>query len=92
MIGILRGIERGAIRAFIAMIRIYQRWISPLLGEHCRFHPTCSEYAVEAFKRHGALRGGGFAVWRICRCHPWSSGGVDLVPTKTPESQGSKNE
>lgn len=64
----------------VALIRIYQYAISPLLGRNCRFHPNCSEYAVEALQRHGVLRGFGLALYRIGRCHPWHPGGYDPVP------------
>ncbi|HRD50418.1 MAG: membrane protein insertion efficiency factor YidD [Candidatus Competibacter sp.] len=68
-------------RAFlIALIRIYQMGISPVLGNHCRFYPSCSQYACEALERHGALRGGWLAIRRVLRCHPWHPGGVDPVP------------
>jgi hypothetical protein len=63
----------------ILLIRMYQR-VSRLTPPTCRFHPTCSEYAVEALKTHGVLRGLWLAVRRVCRCHPWSPGGHDPVP------------
>lgn len=69
-------------RALCALIRIYRRFVSPLLGPHCRFHPTCSAYALEAIRVHGALRGSLLAAKRIGRCHPWSPGGVDRVPAR----------
>jgi len=62
------------------LVRLYQILISPLLGPRCRFYPTCSEYAAEALKRHGALRGAWLAIRRVIRCHPWNPGGVDPVP------------
>ncbi len=62
-------------------IRLYQRLISPLLGPHCRFAPSCSHYASEALHVHGPLRGSWLAVRRIARCHPWNAGGHDPVPS-----------
>ena len=63
-------------------IRFYQLVFSPIVGQHCRFYPTCSHYAMEAVERHGSLRGSWLAVRRLCRCHPWHSGGLDPVPEK----------
>ena len=67
-------------RALIALIRIYQRGISPLLPPSCRFHPTCSEYTRQAIERHGALKGIGLGLRRIVKCHPFHPGGYDPVP------------
>ncbi|MBL8446058.1 MAG: membrane protein insertion efficiency factor YidD [Zoogloeaceae bacterium] len=64
----------------IALLRAYRYLVSPWLGRNCRFHPSCSAYAIEAIGRHGALRGGWLAARRIARCHPWSPGGYDPVP------------
>lgn len=64
----------------VALIRLYQYAISPMLGRSCRFEPSCSEYAVEALKRHGLFKGFWLAVRRIGRCHPWHPGGYDPVP------------
>jgi len=61
----------------IAPIRAYQRFVSPMFGRRCKYHPTCSEYAVEAVRRFGPLRGTVLATWRLLRCNPWSRGGVD---------------
>ncbi|MDD2214356.1 MAG: membrane protein insertion efficiency factor YidD [Oscillospiraceae bacterium] len=66
-------------KLMIRMIRFYQRSISPLLGPSCRFIPTCSEYAVEAIQKYGAIKGGAKALWRILRCNPFSKGGYDPV-------------
>jgi len=65
---------------FILLIWVYQRLISPLLGAKCRFTPTCSNYAVEAFKKYGVFKGFWLAVKRIARCHPWGGSGYDPVP------------
>ena len=64
------------------MIAAYQRYISPLLGSHCRFYPSCSEYARTAIARHGIRRGGWLAIKRLSRCHPLHPGGVDPVPDR----------
>jgi uncharacterized protein len=61
----------------IAPIRLYQRAVSPLMGRHCKYHPTCSAYAVEAVREFGVARGLVLAGWRLLRCNPWSHGGVD---------------
>ncbi len=63
-------------------IGFYQRRISPMLGPRCRFHPTCSQYAEEAIREYGALRGGLMALWRILRCQPLCKGGYDPVPPR----------
>lgn len=67
-------------RFAILPIRLYKYCISPLLPPACRYVPTCSEYAMEAIERHGILRGGMYALWRILRCHPFARGGYDPVP------------
>lgn len=67
-------------KAMIWLIRWYQRAISPMLGANCKYLPTCSQYAVEAIAKHGALKGGLLAAWRILRCNPFSRGGYDPVP------------
>jgi putative membrane protein insertion efficiency factor len=69
-------------RVLGGLIVICRRFVSPLMGPHCRFHPTCSAYALEAIRVHGALRGSLLAAKRIGRCHPWSPGGVDQVPAR----------
>jgi putative membrane protein insertion efficiency factor len=70
-------------RLLIVVLRGYKRWISPLLGPRCRFHPTCSEYAMQAIARFGAFKGGWLAFRRILRCHPLHPGGIDPVPEST---------
>jgi len=67
-------------RILIAPLRGYRYLVSPLLGPHCRFQPSCSSYAIEAIERHGVIRGGYLSVRRVLRCHPWHAGGVDPVP------------
>jgi uncharacterized protein len=68
------------VRAMQAPIRAYQRFISPLLGDRCRFYPSCSQYMLESIGRHGPLRGTYLGVRRLLRCHPWNAGGFDHVP------------
>jgi putative membrane protein insertion efficiency factor len=67
-------------RTLVAFIRAYQLVISPALPPACRFTPTCSQYALEAIRRHGALRGSWLALRRLARCHPFNPGGFDAVP------------
>ena len=77
-------------RALLAAVRAYARWLSPLLGPHCRFAPTCSAYAAQALQVHGAARGGWLTVRRIARCHPFHPGGHDPVPPeRRPRVTGS---
>ncbi|MCL1886932.1 MAG: membrane protein insertion efficiency factor YidD [Betaproteobacteria bacterium] len=64
------------------LLRGYQLCISPFLGQNCRFYPTCSQYAIEAVFTHGGIKGLFLAVCRLCKCHPWHSGGFDPVPPK----------
>jgi len=72
---------RLALRAtgwvLIGVVRLYQLLLSPVLGRHCRFHPTCSTYFIESVRKYGATRGGWRGLLRICRCHPWHPGGYD---------------
>ena len=67
-------------KVLLAIFKAYQYAISPLLGQNCRFFPSCSEYAVEAVDKHGAMKGSWLGAKRICRCHPWHPGGYDPVP------------
>lgn len=62
-----------------APVRVYRSAISPGLPARCKYHPSCSAYAVEAVRRYGVMRGGVLAAWRLLRCNPWSHGGVDFV-------------
>ncbi len=64
----------------LALIRGYQYLFRPLMGAHCRFYPSCSDYAREAVERHGTIKGSWLALRRIARCHPYHSGGFDPVP------------
>ena len=73
-------------KLLIWLVRAYQLAISPLMAPSCRFYPTCSRYAIDALRAHGAARGGLLAARRICKCHPWNDGGVDLVPPARGEN------
>jgi len=66
--------------ALIGLLRLYRLAISPLYGQVCRYHPTCSAYALEAVTNHGSIRGTWLAARRVLRCHPWAAGGYDPVP------------
>jgi putative membrane protein insertion efficiency factor len=66
-------------RALVAVLRLYKRWLSPLLPSACRFHPTCSEYMTQAIERYGAARGVWLGLKRLGRCHPFCAGGYDPV-------------
>ncbi len=76
-------------RFAVALIRGYQLTLSPYLGRQCRFYPTCSHYALEAIEQHGLRRGTLLALKRLSRCHPFHSGGVDLVPLADTASAAS---
>jgi uncharacterized protein len=79
-------------RILRALITGYQWVFSPYVGQHCRFHPTCSCYADEAIEQHGALRGSWLTVRRLSRCHPWHEGGFDPVPMSfTPVQDSARN-
>ncbi|NMB83632.1 MAG: membrane protein insertion efficiency factor YidD [Ignavibacteria bacterium] len=64
---------------FIYLIKLYQKFISPLFPPSCRFYPTCSEYAVQSFQKYGIVKGGIKSIWRILRCNPFNKGGYDPV-------------
>jgi putative membrane protein insertion efficiency factor len=66
-------------RLALLPIRLYQVLVSPLLGRRCKYHPSCSQYALDAFEEFGLLRGTVLACWRLLRCNPWSHGGVDYA-------------
>ncbi len=67
-------------KLFILLIRFYQRAFSPYKSFHCKYIPTCSEYAVQALEKHGVIKGSLLSIWRILRCNPFSKGGYDPVP------------
>ena len=69
-------------RLFIYLVRLYRKYLSPLKPKCCRYYPSCSQYAITAFEKHGAIKGFILALWRILRCNPYSNGGVDYVPDK----------
>lgn len=69
-------------KILLALIKFYQKAISPLTPPTCRFHPTCSHYGFEAIEKHGALKGSWLAIRRISKCHPFHEGGFDPVPEK----------
>jgi hypothetical protein len=69
-------------KLLIVLVRAYQYAVSPMLGQRCKYYPSCSNYAIEALRVHGAVRGAGLATWRLLRCNPFSNGGVDPVPPR----------
>ena len=72
-----RAIRHLPANLLVMLVRVYQLTLSPWLGGHCRYQPTCSNYFIDAVRKYGALRGGAKGLWRICRCHPWAKGGYD---------------
>ncbi len=64
----------------VLLVRVYQYTLRPFIGPHCRFEPSCSAYAIEALRAHGAVRGTALTTWRVLRCNPWNAGGDDPVP------------
>lgn len=81
------GWSRAAVLPLVCLIHAYRFTLGPLLGGQCRFYPTCSQYALDAYARHGAVRGTWLTVRRLGRCHPLCKGGVDLVPERLPSEQ-----
>ncbi len=75
-------VSRVLARPLLWLVWLYRNAISPLLGAHCRFQPTCSAYAEEALRTHGAFKGGWLVLRRISRCHPWGGSGYDPVPAE----------
>jgi putative membrane protein insertion efficiency factor len=76
----------------IALIKVYRFVLSPYIGQHCRFTPTCSQYAIEAIELHGSLKGTWLAARRLSKCHPFHTGGWDPVPENSVSGQGSHSE
>jgi hypothetical protein len=74
---LLRGLTRLPGWVLIGLVRLYKLLLSPLLGRHCRFEPSCSTYFIESVRKYGALRGAWRGICRIARCHPWNPGGYD---------------
>ena len=73
-------------RLLVQLIRVYQRFVSPMIGPVCRFEPSCSRYAAACLETHGALRGGLLSVVRVCKCHPFHPGGWDPPPPARPRA------
>ena len=80
IVSIVRQVLHAIAWLLILPIRFYQKYISPLKPPTCRFTPTCSQYAIEAIRKHGPFKGLVLAVWRILRCNPWGGSGYDPVP------------
>ena len=74
----------------IGLLRAYRLLISPLYGQVCRYHPSCSAYALEAVREHGSIRGTWLALRRLVRCHPWAAGGYDPVPHRSAQHRQSR--
>lgn len=79
----LRAAVRAPALAGVALLRLYRLTVSPLYGDRCKYHPTCSQYALDAVREVGLLRGAVLAAWRLLRCNPWSHGGVDRIEDRT---------
>ncbi|MCH9643870.1 MAG: membrane protein insertion efficiency factor YidD [Gammaproteobacteria bacterium] len=82
---VIQTIIRGQKKALIGLIGVYRTCVSPFFANRCRFYPSCSEYAQQAIQKHGCVKGGCLATWRILKCHPFHSGGHDPVPTSKME-------
>ena len=80
----LSGLRQWPQRALIGLVRFYRLFFKAWLGSACRFEPTCSQYALDALQRHGALVGSALTAGRLLRCHPWCDGGHDPVPASAP--------
>ncbi len=82
------GITAVPAKVAIMLVRLYQKMVSPWLGPRCRFHPSCSNYCIEALQQHGMVRGLWLGVKRIFKCHPFHPGGYDPVPEKRDRKNG----
>ena len=91
MNNVIRSLEQLPRRFVRGLIRLYQILLSPLLGNRCRFHPSCSHYGMEAVGRFGVLRGGWLTLTRLCRCHPFHPGGFDPVPAAATSGEAAAN-
>jgi len=88
LLALLHLVGRAVQLVLVGLLRTYRFAISPLYGQVCRYHPTCSAYALEAVSSHGAARGSWLALRRILRCHPWALGGYDPVPPHVEMTRG----
>ena len=79
---VLSAVNAGLNAVFIGLIRVYQYTLSPMLGQRCKYYPSCSNYAIGAIREHGPIKGIGLASWRLLRCNPFSNGGYDPVPPR----------
>jgi putative membrane protein insertion efficiency factor len=79
-------------RILIFLVRIYQYTLSPMLGQRCKYYPSCSNYAIDALREYGAIRGTGMAAWRLLRCNPFSNGGYDPVKPRHHECERDRPE
>ena len=77
---IFNKVETYAVKFLLSLIKIYKLFLSPLLGNNCRYHPTCSSYAIEALETHGLIKGLYLAIKRVSKCHPLGGSGIDRVP------------
>ena len=82
--GLLAGLLQMPRRLLVLLVRLYRLLFSAWLGNVCRYHPSCSQYALDALQRHGALGGTALSAWRVLRCNPWCLGGCDPVPQDPP--------
>ncbi|WP_083250952.1 membrane protein insertion efficiency factor YidD [Acidihalobacter aeolianus] len=76
----------------ILLVKAYRLLLSPFLGQHCRFQPTCSVYAIEALEEYGAIKGTWLAVKRLSKCHPWHPGGYDPLPNHSTQQRTSRHD